>query len=192
LNGDNGNGPDGKKRQKQTSAIESLVKRHHDLFIDSGSPLTMKLQAPLKIGFNPPAAPSAEVAPPVPEAMPQGQRAGEASQPAKLTAPPPPEGEFARPAASAAQPVGQVAQPSGLVAPPAPPVIPSAGAATTSPVNTNGQSSNKQSDSSLLPFLSPGGESSSSSSTSKKSSSESSSHSSTTTVPIQPSNESQF
>jgi hypothetical protein len=33
--------------------IRSLVKREHDLYIDSGSPITIRLDAPFKIGINP-------------------------------------------------------------------------------------------------------------------------------------------
>lgn len=33
--------------------IRSLVKREHDLYIDSGSPITIRLDAPFKIGVNP-------------------------------------------------------------------------------------------------------------------------------------------
>jgi len=33
--------------------IRSLVKREHDLYIDNGSPITIRLDAPFKIGINP-------------------------------------------------------------------------------------------------------------------------------------------
>lgn len=46
-----GNGDQGSENQK--SVIRSLQRRNHDLFIDKGAPLTMCLNAPFKIGFNP-------------------------------------------------------------------------------------------------------------------------------------------
>jgi len=51
----------------QRLAIRSLVKRNHELYIYRGSPLSIKLEAPFKIGFNPmqSAAPIAPPPPPV-------------------------------------------------------------------------------------------------------------------------------
>jgi len=64
--------------------IRSLVKRDHDLYIDSGSPLTIKLDAPFKIGVNP-VAPGSEVGgpQPAPSGFPEeGSAAGRRFAPA--------------------------------------------------------------------------------------------------------------
>lgn len=70
--------------------VRSLVKRDHDLFIDSGSPITIRLDAPFKIGINP-IDPGAAVGAPEYEPAPAfpgeeggstaGRRFGSGSQP---------------------------------------------------------------------------------------------------------------
>ena len=48
-----GMGDNNRNERWRNATVRSLVKRNHDLYIDSGSPVTIRLDAPFKIGVNP-------------------------------------------------------------------------------------------------------------------------------------------
>lgn len=72
---------DGYRQQQNT--IRSLVRRGYDLYIDQGSPLSVRLDAPLKVVINPGSAAAFTAAPPVNEGSKRFKR-GERSNSTKV------------------------------------------------------------------------------------------------------------